>query len=206
MSDLFQEIMNDVRSDRIGDAWNKHGRWLIYAAVSIVIVTAALVYWNQHKRTVAMRQTALYFEATELLAKGEAASAIQSLDKISVPEKSTYYGLVLLKKSQAQTMLGKDDEAKKLLTTLAARNDLYGDVGKVMLKDGTKEDSKKATALQFTRLEWAAWDLAGKGENEKAAQQFAELGKMEAVPATMRERAGMMANYLKNTTGNTVHE
>ncbi len=201
MTDLLQELMNDVRADRTQDLWKKYGKWVIYAAVSIVILTAVSVYWSYHKREEAMRQTALYLEANDLLAKGDAAQALKSLEQISVPARSSYYGLVLLKKAQAESALGKGDEAQKTLAELAKRGDVYADVGKSMLKDAPAEDAKKVSALQFTRSEWAAWDLLGKGQNVKAAEQFSALAKMPDVPATLRDRALMMANYLKNKTG-----
>lgn len=198
MADLLQEIMDDVRADRTADLWKKYGKWVIYTAVSIVIATAAVVYWDHYKREDAMRQTALYLEATDAMAKGDAALAMTSLEKISVPERSSYYGLVLLKKAQAQMMLGKNDEAQKALVELAKRNDVYGDVGKAMQKDAAAVASEKPTPLQFTRNEWAAWDLVAKGDNTKAAERFSQLAAMPDLPATMHDRAQMMASYLRS--------
>ena len=206
MADLFQEIIQDMQADRVGDLWKKYGKWVVYTAVSIIIVTAVMVYWNHHKRELAMRQTALYLEAAAALAKGDGVQALATLDKISVPVRSSYYGLVLLKKAQAQTMLGKYEEAQKNLADLAKRNDVYGDVGKAMLKDSASASSQKTTPLQFTRSEWMAWDLVAKGQEAKAAEQFSALAGMADVPVTLRDRALMMATYLKNKTGAATHE
>ena len=206
MADLLQELMDDVRADRTQDLWKKYGKWVIYTAISIVIITAASVYWTHHKREQAMRQTALYLEASELLAKGDGAQAIKSLEQISVPTRSSYYGLVLLKKAQAQSALGKEEDAQKTLTELAGRGDVYADVGKAMLKNMLADDAKKSSPLQFTRSEWAAWDLVGKGQNAKAAEQFSALAKMPDVPSTLRDRALMMETYLKNKTGEAGNE
>jgi len=206
MSDLLKEIMDDVHADRMGDAWSKHGKWVIYLAVSIVLVTAAVVYWNHHKRETAMNNTSQYFTAAELLAKGEASAAYALFDKMSLPQNSTYYSLVLLKKAEALSLQGKHDEAKKLYGELADRNDLYGDVGKIFMKQAMTPESKNDNALQFSRLEWAAWDSAAKKDNAKAAEQFAVLAKMESAPSTLRDRAAMMANYLKTKNGSTAHE
>lgn len=206
MADLMQELMDDMRADRVGNLWNKYGKWVIYTAVSIVIVTAVVVYINHYKRNTAMEQTSYYFRATAALAKGEAKEALMALEMISVPDNSTYYGMVLLKKAQAQQMLGNDTEAHALLTELAKRGDMFGDVGKVLLKDEATPDAKRTTALQFTRLEWAAWDAAEKGNKTEAAKQFASLAAMENAPTSLRERAGMMANYFKYKTEGGANE
>ncbi len=195
MEGLFEEISSEVRADRVGDLWKNYGRWVIYVAVSIVIVTAAAVYWNHHRRSDAMVQTGLYFEAAALMEAGNAKDALSALNKISVPEKSSYYGLVLLSKAQAATLLAQHAEAKITLTELAKRHDVYGDIGKVMLGDAVAAASKETTPLQFTRAEWVAWDLVAAGDKAKAAEKFSELAKNEAVPMTLRERATMMANY-----------
>ena len=50
MDGLLFEINQDMRADRMGALWKNYGRWVIYAAVSIVIVTAAMVYWKHHQR------------------------------------------------------------------------------------------------------------------------------------------------------------
>lgn len=199
MADLLSEIMDDVRADRAGDLWKKHGRWVIYTAVSIVLITAVLVYWNHHKRTVAMRETAIYLQATDLLTKGEAETALQTLDKISVREKSEFYGLVLVQKFQALTLLGKKDDAQKVLSELGSRNDTYGDVGRILMKDTTA--GNKNSPLHLSREEWAAWELLAKGDDSKALAQFAALASDAGAPATLHDRVRMMENYLKYKTG-----
>jgi hypothetical protein len=206
MSDLLQEFMSDMRADRMDTLWQKYGRWVIYSAISIVMITALVVYISHYKRENAMKQTALYFQATAALAKGEAEEALMTLDKISVPESSTYYGLVLLKKIQAKIVLDKENEAQQLLSLLSKRDDVYGDVGKVLLGDDQALDSEKAGALQFTRLEWAAWGAAEKGDKAGAAKRLADLTAMENAPASMRDRTSMMANYFKYKTDGAANE
>jgi len=198
MSDLLNELIADVKADRMQQAWSRHGKWVIYAAVSIVLVTAAVVYWNHHARSVAMRDTAQYFEAQELLDKGEASAALSLFEKISPASHSPFTGLIMLKKAQANSMLGKEAEATALYAELAKRNDVYGDLGKIHVNEPKLGD---ATPLQYSRMEWAAWDSVSKGDNTKAAEQFQLLAKNETAPATLRDRAGMMATYLKSKGG-----
>ncbi|MDX2073687.1 MAG: tetratricopeptide repeat protein [Alphaproteobacteria bacterium] len=206
MADLLQEIIEDVRAERANALWTKYGKWMIYTAVSIIIITAMMVYWSHHKRETAMRQTALYLEATDLLARGDAAHAMMSLEKISVPERSAYYGMVLLKKAQAQHMLGKKDDAQKTFETLAKRDGVYGAIGKAMLKTPVDKTLEKTAPLQMTQREWSAWDAVSKGQDAKAAEQFAAIAAIPDVPATMHDRALMMANYLKDKSGAARHD
>lgn len=200
MSDLLNEIMQDMQADRMQQLWSKYGKWVIYTAVSIVIVTAVMVYWNHHQRNQSMRATALYFEAVTALSQGDGKTALDALNKMSLPSKSSYTSLVLLKKAEAQQLLKQDKEARATLAELSKRNDAYGDTGKILLKSNTA-DTKTAT-LQYSLKEWAAWQQVEKGDNVKAAEQFTLLAKMENVPGTIRERALAMSTYLKSNAGN----
>lgn len=194
MADLFQEIMDDVQADRAALLWKKYGRFVIYAAVSVVVITAVMVFINHQKRETAMRDTAQFFTANELLEKGEASAALALFEKMSLSERSAYHGLVTLKKAQALSKMGKAEEASKMYAELARHNDVYGDIGKIYT--GQKTDDSK-TPLRFSRMEWAAWDTLSKGDSAKAAEQFALLAANEAAPASQRDRAGMIATYLK---------
>lgn len=204
MTDLLQEIMDDVRADRASDLWRKYGKWVIGTALSIVVVTAVSVYSNHRQREEFMQQTALYLQASDSLAKGEAEQTLQMLEKIAVPSRSGYEGVVLLKKFQAQSALGKKEDAQKTLLELSKHGDVYGDIGKIMQVDGVV-GGDKTTALLFTRSEWAAWEAFRKGDIAKASAQFSTLAKMPDVPATMHDRALMMAVYLQNKAG-VAHE
>ena len=144
----------------------------------------------------AMQQTALYIEASTMMQEGNYKAALATFSRMSLPEKSSYYGLVLLRISQAQQGLAQEAEMQKTLAILARRNDVYGDIGKVMLHEAAVAD--KNAPLYFTRAEWAAWDMAGKGDNAAASAAFAALAASKTTPATLRERAAMMANYLKH--------
>lgn len=201
MVDLFNEINDDIRADRANELWRTYGKWVIYGAISVVIVTAMVVFGKDYERGRAMEQTAVYFAATDLLAKGEASAAASMLNEIRVDDNSPYYSLVLLKKAEAYQMAGNGEEAQKNLAKLASRKDAYGEIGKILLQDGVDDKASRGAVLTDLRNEWRAWEMAEKGETLKAAEAFGQLALSETAPASQRERALMMANYLKNKAG-----
>lgn len=198
MADLLHELMDDVRADRASQLWKQHGRWVIYTAIGIVLVTAAMVYWQHHRRDASMRQTALYLQADDLVAKGELDAALAALDKISMTSPSGFHGMALLKKAQVLYLLHKKEESRTVLSELAKRDDTYGDIGKIMLN---KETGDNISPLVSSRREWQAWNALSKGDVQQAKQIFAEIAAAENAPSTLRDRAQMMDQYLTSKIG-----
>jgi hypothetical protein len=62
MSDLFNEIDEEVRRDKVLDFWMRHRNGLIALAVLIVLGTAGYTSWQKHVRAKA-EATAARFEA-----------------------------------------------------------------------------------------------------------------------------------------------
>lgn len=189
--DLITELRDDLRSDNLNRLWQKHGRWIIYAAVSMVAITAGMVYSKHHRNQVAMKATAIYMDATRATLAGNHEEAVKLLDSIDLPDKSEFKSLVLMKKAQALTSAGKQNEAAAVTKELAARSDIYGDIGKLMSGEGLDDTTK--TPLASLRKEWQAWRLVDAGKQEEAALLFSSLAENEDVPQSQRDRVEMMA-------------
>lgn len=195
MDDIINGLLNDARAERNSELWERYGKWIIYVAISIILVTAGIVYWQHHTRETAMQQTNLYFQASSLLTKGEAGAALNINQTMNVPERSPYYGLMLLQRAQAQQAIGDKEKTTHTLTLLAERDSVYGDVGKIL--QGSAYEPSADSPLHYSRREWAAWNQLSAGNEQKAAQEFAALAKEKNAPVTLRERASMMQQYLQ---------
>lgn len=82
MSDIFREVDEDVRRDRILEIWKKY-QWLIIAAAAAVILATggwrAYQYWQTRKAESASRH---YERAIELSRAGDSAQAQAELDRL----------------------------------------------------------------------------------------------------------------------------
>ncbi len=192
--DLMTELRDDMRSQNVTNLWKKHGRWVIYAAVSVVIVTAVLVYMKQHREQSAMAATGQYFEANRALANKEYDKAVTLLDAVEVSKNSEFYSLVLLKKAQVLNLAGKKLQADEAAAELAVRSDIFADVGSLLAKDAKALDM--ATPLKDMRAEWQAWTLLDAGKTMEALAIFTRLAADDKILPSQRERAEMMVSYL----------
>ena len=195
MSELFLEIEESLKADRLDRLWKKFGSYAVIASVGIIVITIAAVAWQHYAHSKAMEQTSLYLQASTALAKNDSKAALEKLNAIHTAEGSAYSGLVLLKKAQAYEMAGQHDEAQKHYALLAKRNDVYGDVGNLMTASADNAPSKENT-LYFSRTEWRAWQLLDGGRKQEAAALFSTLANASDAPMTLRERAQMVSSSM----------
>ena len=49
MSDIFREIDEELRRDNFRKLWSRYGRYVIAAAVLVLVVAGAIVAWRDHQ-------------------------------------------------------------------------------------------------------------------------------------------------------------
>jgi len=57
MTDVFDEINDDLRREKLKAFWAENGRWIIGTAIAAVLLTAALSFWQQWKHSRNMKAT-----------------------------------------------------------------------------------------------------------------------------------------------------
>lgn len=194
MNELVREIEEDMRRERAQRLWSRFGRMLVWASVGVIAVTAAIVLWQDHKRSQAAVQTAQFIRGINRLGVEDYKGAIEVFDALTKNENSPYYGMAMLRKAQAQAALGKKEEAVKTYQTLAKRKGLFSDLAKVLA--GAPERPDRSSPFYYTQSEAIAWQLAGQGKTGEAADILAALAADEKTPTSQRERVSQALHYL----------
>lgn len=82
MSDIFQEVEEDIRRDRFTSLWKRYGALLIAACIAVVVGTGAWVAYREWRQSERLELAGRYRAAAELAQKnqpGEAASAFRAI-------------------------------------------------------------------------------------------------------------------------------
>ncbi len=79
MADIFEQVDEALREDRMRTLWRRYGWMVIAAAVLIVAGTAAVVAWRSYERGVAEEQTAALTATFDATAESEPAEAVARL-------------------------------------------------------------------------------------------------------------------------------
>ena len=211
VSDIFREVEEDVRRERLEKFWKAYGVWVIAAAMLVLAGVGGFEVWQRH-------------EAAERMKASDAFSAAQ---RISDP-------------SQAAPAFAKIADAKGgygLIAKLSQANALYASGHPLdaitLYKDVAAADSGEIGAVARLRAAWALSSSAPRADLEKllapldtptgawramaheilafsdyraakvkqAAAAYHALAEDAQAPDSLRVRARAMADFLDKGAG-----
>lgn len=123
MTDIFQEVEEDLRRDQLTRLWKKYGIQAIAVAVVAVLVASAFVGWKSYRTSQARAASLKYQEVTAAGDRDATPKApeelIKSLDAAEKDLAGGYKVLARFERAAALVKSGHGDEAAKLLNAIA---------------------------------------------------------------------------------------
>lgn len=120
MSDIFQEVDEEVRSDRLKQFWRAYGSYVIATAVVIVLVTSGRVIWKNYTESRAERESESFASAVALETSGKTDEAIAAYNDLSQNASTGVAVLARLRAAATLLSAGKEDEAIAAYDALSA--------------------------------------------------------------------------------------
>ena len=93
MSDIFQEVDEEVRRDKAAEFWKKYQNQILAAAVLIVLASAGFRYWQYERERASQAAGDQFQQALAALEGGKLDEAKAGLDKIAAQGPSGYRAL-----------------------------------------------------------------------------------------------------------------
>ena len=212
MADIFQEIDEDLRRDRMAKLWARYGKYAIGAAVLVVAATAAGVFYQNWRQQQYQALGLKYVETTFASRDGDTAKAVNGFEALAAEDKAGY-GLLARVQAAALKAKGTDKEGGlAALSAIAADgtvDPVYRDLATVLAGlysvDQAKPDETIARMKpladgpwHFTALEVTALAQLKAGDKTAALKTYQELADDLGAPASLRARATEIVNGLKN--------
>jgi hypothetical protein len=217
MSDIFQEVEEDIRRERMRKVWQRIGPYVIALAVLIVLVTAGYRGWEAWTTS---REQAAGDAFAAAITEAEDALPATAAERLVAYAAEAPEGYAMLARFRAASALEAADDpqaAIALLRDLAeeAPTDLYRDLARVRLASVLLDTGAPSAAAQavsamaensanpFHRSAQEMMGLAAyaRNEMEEARRWFGALTAAADTPATLRQRAQLMISLLDQTTG-----
>lgn len=200
MNELFREIEEDIRRERLDKLWKQFGKILIGISISIVLVTIVVVsvqYWRESE---AKENTARFIKATALLDKQDYKGAIAMYDELA-EESDGYYSISMLRKGYAQLASGDKEGAQKTYVELAKHDEIFGALAGMLAEEDGKVtiEPDEDSPFYYSQIEHKAWQLLQVGKKTESLGLFSKLDQDVRAPATMRARARQVIQYLGAT-------
>ena len=213
MADIFKEIDEELRRERLEQVWHRHGRLIIAMAAAAVIATAAYAGWQKYNQTRVAALSDRYAAAVAAAdpAKGDPAAAQAGFQALAA-DGAGYGGLAQL---EAAALAAKQDPeaAAKLYDALAADGSVSQELRDLahLLKVMQLVDSGDPTALsaelaplgaddnpwRFTARELDALLALRAGDQARATDLLTKLSDDATTPGPIRARAAELLAALK---------
>lgn len=212
MSDIFREVQEDVRRERLEKLWKTYGTWFIVFAVLVLAGIGGFQVWRRHEAAQRVKTSDAYAAAQRITDPAQAAPAFE---KIAGSARGGYRLLAKLSQANALHASGKALDAVNLYKEIAANDS--GDIGAVArlragwaLSDSAPR-SDLETLLAPLDTPGSAWrPLANEilafsdyraAKVKQAATEYRALAEDAQSPDTLRTRARAMAAFLDSGAG-----
>jgi hypothetical protein len=211
VSDIFNEVDEDVRKDKSLELWKRYGKYVVGASILIVGVTAGVVGWKNYNLSQSQEQGDQYFAATQLLEQGKYVEASDAFAMLAKEGSESYAAMSSLSQARALIAAGKGAEALAVYDALAASeaSPEFIAAAKIMagyylIDNGNADDVRSRVAgLEGAGNLWSAsaqelLALAAlkDGNKEEAAVLLKALSSDAAAPQGIKSRADQLLSTL----------
>lgn len=206
MPDVFDEISEDLRHEKLKLFWKENGSWIIGAAIGAVLLTAVLTVWRQWEYR---RNTAATAELTRVVASAD----LPQLKSFAEAGPENHAMMARFAAASLHLERGEKDQAIALYDAIAGTSgidrtwrDLAGifSIGQRLDKGDPEKLKKELAAIaggkspwRINALELQALLAARTGQAQQAAEILIGIAADSGVPDDARTRAlALRALYL----------
>lgn len=222
MSDLFEEVEEQLRSDRYRTLARKGAPWVIALAALALIAALGIWGWQQYNSQVTDKASEQYAAGLAAAAQGDEAKAAQLWGEVAKSPSKAYKSLALMELGGLKISTGKPEDAKAAVALFdqaaaAAPDDLLGDAARLksafaildtapfsevegrlspLMKDGHPYRVQAREALAFAKLL--------KGDPAGARKDFVVVSLLPDAPDSARQRAKAAIDLIDTGSANAV--
>jgi hypothetical protein len=211
VSDIFREIDEELRRDNLRKLWSRYGRYVIAAAVLVVVVAGAIVAWRDYQLSERRAQSTRYASALAFAREDKEADAVKILGAIA-QEGGGYAVVASFEEAALLAKSGDRRAAIAIYDRIAAASDLDSSLRELAvllsIMQGMPESDPHSTIERLasltasgnswrpTALELTAIARFGSGDKSGALDLYKSLADDPTASAGLRARAAEMAAAL----------
>ena len=208
MADIFREIEEDLRAERMQQLWKRYGSWVIALAALIVIAAGGYSWWRDHESKIRAAEGERYAAALALADQGDTASATAAMAAIAKDAGAGYATLADLTAAGLEGERGDIDGALARYDALAANSAadksfrdlavLLGGYYRVdrealpQLRERLQPLTSDDNVWRYSARELIALAELKAGDQDAARGDFQKLADDATAPAGVRARAAEM--------------
>jgi hypothetical protein len=210
LTDIFREVEEEVRRERLEKIWKQYGDYIIVGAAALIIAVAGFELWQRYednRRTTASAE----YDAAVQLASTNPPAAIAASEKIAATAPAGYAKLAKFAEADALLVTGQRSKAVSIFESLGTGDDdLIGSAARLRAAWAIVEFAPRpsveklvaplgdqSSAWHFMAREVLAYADYRTGQYAQAGHEFEALASDNNAPRQLRERAKSMAALIR---------
>jgi hypothetical protein len=216
VGDIFREVDEELRQERLEKAWKAYGNYAIGAVVALLLAIGAARGWQEYSAKQRQAESAQFAAAANLAAEGKQDEAAALFAALAEKGGRTYGALARFHQAALKIKAGDAAGGIALYDAIARDDSVEKPLRDAALLLGTMHAADQPSAdapVLAARLEpliagggpWrnAASELAGilaikAGDTAKARERFKAIADDADAPANLRARAAELLALLGN--------
>jgi hypothetical protein len=210
VSDIFREVEEEVRRERLEKIWKEYGDYITAAAALLILGAAGFQLWRYHEAQERAKASVQYLSAMQALDSGQSRAAADAFARLSKDAPGGYARLSELQAADAMFAAGNKSEAVTIYRRIAAGGDeMLGAIARIRAAWAIVDDRPKSDIVALVAPltdSGSAWHpLAAEvlayadyraGQTGSALSEFKRLESDPASPPALKQRAKAMATFL----------
>ena len=208
MTDVFEEVEEQLRSDQYMALARRYLPWGIGIIVAGILIAAAVWGYGDYQTRQAGKAAEAYAEALELVTKGDKAGAYAQFDTVVKVGSKGYKALALMQQGGLRLEERKTDEAIKLFDAAAeiAPTPVMDTASYADLEKRLKPLTETKRPYRASALEALAIAKLAAGKADEARSDFGVINLLPDAPAAMRERATAAISLIDSGTSKSLKD
>jgi hypothetical protein len=209
LSDIFQEIEEEVRRQQYEKLWKRYGTYVMAGAVAIVAATAAYIGWTNYRES-QLDQTSVAFSKLIDAAQNDPTNSAEAISKFAAEAPGGYRALGLFAEAAA-TMPRDRIAAMKIYDTIIEEfpDPYFGGLARLksailafdsattdQLRDRLGPILNDDSVWRYSARELMAYSAFRDGKLQPARESFETLSSDLAAPEGIRTRADQMIEQI----------
>jgi len=208
LSDIFREVEEDVRREKLEKFWKAYGDYIIALGALIILGIAGFELWQRYQANQRDKAAIAFMAAQRITDPRQAANAFADLAKTAP---SGYRLLSRLEQANSMLAAGQRETAVTVYKEIADQDKSgIGAVARVRAGWATVDTASRAdlqTLLAPLETQSSVWKPMAdeilaysdyrNHDTAKATQEFDSLASNPATPGALKSRARAMAAFLK---------
>lgn len=211
MTDIFQEVEEDVRRERFEKLWKQYGDYIIAGVAAIAVAVAGFQLWTKYETRKRLEASQTFMRAQAAADQGDFQGATQNFGQLAKSGPSGYATVATFSQANNQLAAGKKSEALAIYKSLAAKDSSpIGSAARIraawiMVETDQKADleawlaplNAQTNAWHYMAQEVLAYADYRAGALDAAQREYQALGTEKDAPNGVRARSTAMATFLK---------